>query len=101
MEQIVRQYPPDRVINMDEPSWKLLNYGFVAVAKRDSEIFDCLFDNNPKMCLTAIDAPGGKFLSWVLCHGKTERWEPRYRDAEVLEGSIRHGELVLSHQENG
>jgi hypothetical protein len=53
------------------------------------------------MCRTAIDAGGGKFPLWVLCHGKTEMCGRRYRDAEVLERSIRHGELVLSHQENG
>jgi hypothetical protein len=104
MEQIVKQYPLDRVINMDETSWKLLNYGFVTVAKWGSETVDCLCDDDPKMCLTAIaaiDADGGKFPLWILCHGKTERCERRYRDADVLERSIRRGELVLLHQENG
>jgi hypothetical protein len=89
---------------MDKTSWKLLNYGFVTIAKRGSKTVDCLFDNDPKMCLTtitAIDAARGKFALWVLYHGKTERCENRCRDIEVLERSIRHGELVLSHQENG
>jgi hypothetical protein len=101
MEQIGRQYPADCVINMDETSWKLLNYGFVTVAKRDNETVDCLFDNDLKMCRTAIDAAGGQFLLWVLCHGKMQRREHRYRDTGVRERCIRHGELVLLHQENG
>ena len=32
IEGILQEYPLDHVLNMDETSWKLLNYGFVTVA---------------------------------------------------------------------
>jgi hypothetical protein len=89
---------------MDETSWKLLNTGFVTVANKSSETVDCLFDVDPKTCMTAIatiDAAGGKLPLWILARGKTTRCEQRYRTNSALERAIEGGELVVSHEENG
>lgn len=104
IRSVLRQYPRDRIINMDETSWKLLNCGFVTIANRGSETVECLFSGDPKMCLTAIaaiDAAGGKLPIWILCRGTTARCERRYRTDQVLEKEIAQGDLVVSHQENG
>jgi hypothetical protein len=71
--RIPSQYLGNHLIHMDENSWKLLNCGFLTVAKQGPETVDCWFEGDPKMCLTgiiAIDADGEKFLFWVLCRGR-------------------------------
>jgi hypothetical protein len=50
--------------------------------------------------IACIDAAGGKLPIWVLCRGKTAKCEERYRSDEELQGSIRRGELILSHEIN-
>jgi hypothetical protein len=104
MRNVLSQFPPDRVINMDETSWKLLNHGFVTVANTGSETVECLFAGDPTMCLTAIaaiDAVGGKLPIWILARGTTPRCERRYRTDEALSRAIAQGHLVVSHQQNG
>jgi hypothetical protein len=104
LQSALSQYPGDRVINMDETSWKLLNPGFITVANRGSETGECLFSGDPKMCLTAIpavDAAGSKLRPWILARGKTTRCEQRYRTSSALETAIHPVELVVSHEENG
>jgi hypothetical protein len=38
---------------------------------------------------------------WIICRGKTERCERRYRQDEGLQKAVRQSDLVLSHKENG
>jgi hypothetical protein len=41
---------------MDETSWKLLNEGFLTVARRGADKVNCYFAGDPKKCTTAIAA---------------------------------------------
>jgi hypothetical protein len=73
-----QQYPPDRILNADETSWKILNNRMVTVADCGSESIACEFDGNIKGCvtvITSIDASGGKLTFWVICRGTTIRRE--------------------------
>jgi hypothetical protein len=54
---------PDRIFNIDETSWKLLNAGIVTLTERGAEGVQCHFSVDAKDCLTAIatvSAPGKK-----------------------------------------
>jgi hypothetical protein len=101
---ILSQYPPDRVINVDETSWKLINAGFVTLAKTGIEIVEYLLDGDTALCLpaiAAIDAAGVRLLTWIFSRGNTERCERRYRADETLDRAVRRGEWMVSHEENG
>jgi hypothetical protein len=94
---IMNSYPVDHIANMSEISWKLLNHGLMTIADRGSEAVNCLFDNDPRMRLTAvaaIDAAGRKLPLWIVCQGKMMRYEQRYRNDEMLQRAIQDGELV-------
>jgi hypothetical protein len=82
------------IINMDETSWKSVNHGFTNVADWGSETVNCLFGGDPKTCLTAIDAAEGKLPAWILCHGKTVRYEQQYQSDVCLNEATRRRELV-------
>jgi hypothetical protein len=101
---ILDHYPRDRIINMDEATWKLLNHGFLTVAIRGSETANCYFEGEPKTCLTpiaAVDAAGGKLPLWILCKGRTTRCERRFRLDRRLARPERKGELAISHAPSG
>jgi hypothetical protein len=102
LEAIFDTYPPDRILNADETSWKLINNRMVTVAECGAEGVTCEFDGDVKACMTviaAIDAAGSKLPLWVICRGTTVRCEATLR-AEFA-GELRTGRLVITHQENG
>jgi hypothetical protein len=76
----------------------------VTLAETGTEIFNCCFEGDPKICLTAIatiDAAGGKLPMWIIYQSKTERCERRYRKDEGLRTVVRQSDFVLSHEESG
>jgi hypothetical protein len=54
MQSILDRYQLERIVNMNQTSWKLFNTGFLNVADRGSEIGDFLFAGDPNMSLTSI-----------------------------------------------
>jgi hypothetical protein len=104
MEIVMATYAATCVFNMDETSWCLINQQMLTIANIGADGVECLFQGEPRMCLTAIaslDAAGGKLPLWVLCKSKTKRCEERYRDDHRLQEYIRSGDLVLTYQSNG
>jgi hypothetical protein len=104
MTRLLSRTRPERVINMDETSWKQINNGFVTIAEKGAETVECFFSGDPKTCLTAVaavDAAGGKLPLWILCRGKTTRCETRYRTHDGIDRAVNQGKLVVSHQVNG
>jgi hypothetical protein len=104
VERIPSHDSLDRIIKMDETSYRLLNSRFVTVAGCGSERVDCLCEGDPKMRSTAtaaFDAGGGPFPLWVLCRGRTTRCERGSQNDDVLARTISQGQLVASHQANG
>jgi hypothetical protein len=102
MREILETTPPWLVLNTDETSWKLLNHSFLTIAQRGEETISCLFDRDPKACITAIatiDAAGRKLPLWAIAKGKTERSERRMR--EHCRAEIAREDLIVSHQESG
>jgi hypothetical protein len=66
IHDIKEHYPPDHIVNMDETSWKMLNYGFVTIVDRGNKTVNCFIDGYHKICLitiATIDAAGWKFPS--------------------------------------
>lgn len=104
MADILRRTRPERILNMDETSWRQLNMGFRTIAEKGTETVNCYFRGDAKACLTAIatvDAAGTKLPLWVLARGKTMRCEARYRNHDAIQRAVAQGDLVLSHQVNG
>jgi hypothetical protein len=96
------QFPRDRILNVDETSWKSVNNRMVTVAKCGSDNVACEFEGDVKGCLTviaAIDATENRLPLWVICRGKTIRCEAHLR--EHFDREMRSGRLFLTHQENG
>jgi hypothetical protein len=105
MARIMRLYPPDMTINMDETSWKqIIINNAVTIAERGAETVTCYFKGDPKTCLTAIasiNAAGEKLPLWILARGTTGRCEARYRNHDKVQAALAGEELVLDHQRNG
>jgi hypothetical protein len=104
LARIRRRYPPELTFNMDETSWKQIVNGAHTIADKGAEKVNCIFQGDPKTCLTAIasiDAGGGKLPLWILARGKTVRCEARYRNHDAVQAAIARGDLVLGHQQNG
>jgi hypothetical protein len=102
MAVMLKTTPPWRVLNMDETSWKLLNHSFLTIAERGEEGILCLFEGDPKACITAIatiDAAGGKRPLWTVAKGKTERSEAKLR--QECSRDIANGGLIVTHQPSG
>jgi hypothetical protein len=102
MIQILTTLPPAMVLNMDETSWKLINHQIGTVADIGTEGISCLFDGDPKTCLTAIatiSAAGEKLPLWIIAKGKTARCETRYH--RNCTRAIADGKLKVTHQPAG
>jgi hypothetical protein len=90
------------MLNMDETSWKLLNHCFLTIAERGAEGISCLFEGDPKACITAIatrDAAGGKLPLWTIAKGKMERSEAKVR--QECSRDTDNGGLIVTHQPSG
>jgi hypothetical protein len=101
-QMAIEQYPRDRILNVDETSWKIINNRMITVAECGADEVTCEFDGDVKRCVTviaSIDASGRKLPLWVICRGKTTRCEADLRGHFTRE--IRSGRLVLTHEENG
>jgi hypothetical protein len=102
MVRALRETPLHLVLNMDETSWKLIAHQFLTVAQKGAEGISCLFDGDPKACITAIaciDAAGGRLPLWVVAKGKTSRSETKIRTR--CHKDIEAGRLFLTHQQSG
>jgi hypothetical protein len=100
VELAAEQYPPYRVINVDETSWKLINKCRVTIAESGSDGVACEFHGEVKGCLTviaAIPVSGTKLPLWVICRGKAVPCEGDRLEHFVQER--RSARLGLSHQE--
>jgi hypothetical protein len=74
--RLLEQYPHDRVLNVDETSWKVVAGGFWTWPDMGSEIVSWIADDNEKegvTVITGIDAGGMKLPLTVIGKGKTKR----------------------------
>jgi hypothetical protein len=102
MSEILMRSPASNILNMDETSWKLINHHIRTVADTGTEGISCLFDGDPKTCVTAIatiSAAGEKLPLWIVAKGKTGRCENRYR--RTCSRAIEEGQLLMTHQSSG
>jgi hypothetical protein len=87
---------------MDETSWKLINHHIRTVADTGAEGISCLFDGDPKTCITAIatiNAAGEKLPLWIIAKGKTARSENKYH--RNCARAVGEGKLKITHQQSG
>jgi hypothetical protein len=76
MSEILMDYPADRVINIDETQWKLVNGSVKAWGPRGAESVRVTVDDDAKdgvIAIGAVDAAGGKLPLTVVGKGKTLR----------------------------
>jgi hypothetical protein len=81
VRDLLKVYPPDRVINIDETNWRMVNTGFLTWAKRGSKTVQCHIENDDKYGVTAIagiDAMGNKLPLTVIGKGNTRRCLTRF-----------------------
>jgi hypothetical protein len=82
VREILVRYPPDRVINIDETNWKVVNGGFRTWAPRGREAVRCRTEDDEKAgvpAIGAIDAAGRKLPLTVIGKGKTRRCLAGYK----------------------
>jgi hypothetical protein len=48
LDEILRTYPRDQIVNMDETTWKLLNHGFVTLAETGTETVNYFLKEIPQ-----------------------------------------------------
>jgi hypothetical protein len=76
VREILRLYPANRVINIDETNWRVVQGAFKTWAPRGAESAQCKIDDDEKAGVTAIgavDAAGNKLPLTVIGKGKTRR----------------------------
>jgi hypothetical protein len=98
----VSTLPPMDIVSTDETSWKIVDHGCTTVADRGTEGVSCLFEGDPKACVTAIatiSAAGEKLPLWVAAKGKTDRCETNLRSA--CSRAVDQGRLFVTHQQSG
>ena len=104
MNDAFANVPRDRIINMDETFWRVLQSGALTVADMGAETVSCTFSADEKEGFTAIcsiDAAGNTLPCWVLAKGKTRRCEAKFRDNPQIRRLIEDGKLVLNHTTSG
>ena len=105
IEVIKIGFPAERVFNIDETAWRIVNGKLKTIARRgtDSVTIESAL-NIEKACVTAIAAcnrNGDCLPLWVLAKGKTQRCERRYRESIELKHFLASERLVIDHTENG
>jgi hypothetical protein len=76
VQDLMSQYPHDRILNVDETNWRSVSPGFWTWAATGTESVSCLIQNNEKEGVTAIasvDATGMKLPLTIIGKGKTPR----------------------------
>jgi hypothetical protein len=87
---------------MDQTSSKPINNHMQTVADKGGASVTCLFDGDPKACITVIatiNATGKKFPLWVVAKGATSRCETRYR--RKCSRALELGQFHLTHHSSG
>jgi hypothetical protein len=99
-----RWYSRKMVFNMDETCWRVVNGTLRTIARVGTETVNLNLDTSLKESLTAIggiSAEGVKLPIWVICKGKTDRCENRFRNDPELSRSVRNGRVVFVHTQSG
>lgn len=98
------QFEEDFIVNIDETSWRLLNNRLVTIAKTGADEVTCEFNAGCKDCLTVIAGitrSGKRLPVWVICEGKTERCEEKFRNSPALRKYLQSKELFITRSQNG
>ena len=96
MNDAFANVPRDRIINMDETFWRVLQSGALTVADMGAETVSCTFSADEKEGFTAIcsiDAAGNTLPCWVLAKGKTRRCEAKFRENPQIRRLLEVGSL--------
>jgi hypothetical protein len=75
VRQLMRVYPRERIVNIDETNWKAVPGGFLTWAHKGIECVHCQIENDEKQGVTviaAVDANGRKLPLTVVGKGKTQ-----------------------------
>jgi hypothetical protein len=78
VRELLATVPHERILNVDETSWKCFPNGIVTWADTGSDGVHVDIQGDPKECLTVIatvTAAGTKLPLFFLAKGKTQRWE--------------------------
>jgi hypothetical protein len=81
VKEILKKYPADRVINVDETNWRTVAAGFLTWGLKGADSVQCNIDNDDKEGVTvigAINAAGKKLPLTVIGKGKTLRFLAGY-----------------------
>jgi hypothetical protein len=96
---------PNKVFNMDETCWRIINGGLLKTAcVRGQDNVRIHTVPSPKDGVTAIatiSATGEKLPLWVIAKGTTDVCEHKYRTAPELQTAIRNRELEIVHSASG
>lgn len=98
MRNVVANYPPENIINMDETSFQLLKDQNRAYARVGSDQVNGFSGTDLKLCFTAIGGitmSGEKFPFWLIAQGTTNACHQQfgfYADSE---------ECIVTHSPSG
>jgi hypothetical protein len=83
LNECPQDYPPDRVFNFDETSWKIFNAPHRVLAEKGTKTVKMKSFTGEKQSVTAfgtISAAGDKLPLWVVTKGRTERVFTKFGD---------------------
>jgi hypothetical protein len=89
------EYAHNRILNMDETSWKLYAAPRKVLAEKGSNTLKLKSSRSEKESFTAlgaIKADGTKLPLWVIAKGRTEKCEQKYGE---------HEGTIVNHSPNG
>jgi hypothetical protein len=84
---LMKRYPADRIINIDETNWRTVAPGFLTWGVKGAESAHCNIDNDDKegvSVIAAINAAGEKLPLTVIGKGKTRRCLAGYQLPETV-----------------
>jgi hypothetical protein len=89
------RYPPNRILNFDETSWKCYLGPHKVIAERGTKTVKLHTPRGEKECYTGygcISAAGDKLPFWIVCKGKTDRCHAKFGE---------HPGVTIHHSPNG
>jgi hypothetical protein len=104
IDWIMTSLPGQKVINVDETCWRVIDGQLRTIARTGSETVNCRFPCDEKLSVTVIagiSLDGGKLPLWVITKGLTARCEAKIRRPEYLADAIRKGDLFVTHSDSG
>jgi hypothetical protein len=104
MDWIMTSLPMEKVINVDETCWRVVDGQLRTVANTGAGTVRCRFPCDEKMSVTVIAAvslSGSKLPLWVIKKGRTVRCEASIRGADCLADALRNGSLFVTHSDSG